>query len=84
MKTYRTYFDKKTEEMKNYWHERSDKLLKKCKKLEEESDKLNEEAEKHLSNGNELEWEECLKESIEKESYALGIKDTLRELGFIE
>lgn len=79
-----TYFDKKTNEMKNYWYKRCEKLLKKCEKLEDEADKLHEKAEEYLSDGNELEWEEALKEAIEKEYYALGVKDTLRELGFIE
>lgn len=52
----KTYFDKKTDEMKSYWYKRCEKLLKKCEKLESEADKLNEKAEEHLSNGNELEW----------------------------
>lgn len=62
----KTYFDKKTDEIKSYWYKRCEKLLKKCEKLESEADKLNEKAEVHLSNGNELEWEEALKEAIEK------------------
>ena len=78
----KTYFDKKTDEMKSYWYKRCEKLLRKCQKLESEVDKLNEKAEEHLSNGNELEWEEALKEAIEKENYALGIKEALKELGF--
>lgn len=54
----------------------------KYQQLESEADKLNEKAEDHLSNGNELEWEEAIKEAIEKENYALGIKEALKELGF--
>ena len=71
----KTYFDKN-------WYKRCEKLLRKCEKLESEADKLYEKAEEHLSNSNELEWEECLKEAIEKENYALGIKEALKELGF--
>lgn len=78
----KTYFDKKTDEIKSYWYKRCEKLLRKCEKLENEADKLNEKAEEHLSNGNELEWEEAIKEAIEKENYALGIKEALKELGF--
>lgn len=78
----KTYFDKKTDEIKSYWYKRCEKLLRKCEKLENEADNLYEKAEEHLSNSNELEWEECLKEAIEKENYALGIKEALKELGF--
>lgn len=78
----KTYFDKKTDEMKIYWYKRCEKLLEKCEKLENEADKLNEKAEEYLYDGNELEWEEAQKEAIEKENYALGIKETLKELGF--
>mgnify|MGYP002104042732 FL=1 len=78
----KTYFDKKTDEIKSYWYKRCEKLLRKCEKLENEADKLYEKAEEYLSNGNELEWEEALKEAIEKENHALGIKEALKELGF--
>lgn len=84
MSAIETYFDKKTDEMKKYWYTRCEKLLKKCEKLERESNKLYDEAEKHLSNGNELEWESCLTESIEKEQFASGVRYTLKELGFYD
>lgn len=78
----KTYFDKKTDEMKSYWYKRCEKLLRKCEKLENEADNLYKKAEEYLSNGNELEWKEALKEAIKKENYALGIKEALKELGF--
>jgi hypothetical protein len=78
----KTYFDKKVDEMKNYWYKRCERLLKKSEKLNEEADKLNEEADEHMANGNELEWEDCLKQAIEKEAFADGIMFTLKELGF--
>lgn len=59
-------------------------LLKKCNKLENESKKLYKKADKYLDNGNELEWESCWEEAIEKENRALGIKDVLKEFGFIK
>lgn len=79
-----SYFNKKITEIMNHWDKKCQKLLKKCEKLESQADKLNEEAEKHLSNGNEAEWEDCMKEAIEKESRALGIKEALKELGFVD
>lgn len=78
-----TYFDKKTNEMKRHWYGKCEKLIKKCEKLRNESDKLYEEAEEHLSNANELEWEDCLKSAIEKKSFANGIECALKELGFM-
>lgn len=32
----KTYFDKKTDEIKSYWYKRCEKLLRKCEKLENE------------------------------------------------
>lgn len=78
-----TYFDKKTDEMKKHWYKRCEKLIKQCEKLRKEADKLYEEADEHLSNANELEWEDCLKSAIEKESFADGIECALKELEFI-
>ena len=78
-----TYFDKKTNEMKNHWYKKCNTLIKQCDKLRKESDKLYEASDEHLSNGNECEWEDCLRRAIEKESFADGIECTLKELGFM-
>ena len=78
----KTYFDLKIDEIKEYWYSRCEKLHDKYEKLEDEVKYLTEKAEEHLSDGNELEWENCLKKAIKKKNYALGIKDTLKELGF--
>lgn len=79
-----TYFDKKTDEMKRHWYKKCETLLKQCERLQNEADKLYDEAEKHLEDAKELQWEECLRSAIEKENYARGIMDTLKELEFVE
>lgn len=58
-------------------------LSKKVNVLLDEGNELNAEAEKHLSNGNELEWEESKLQSVEKIAYARGIRYTLEELNLV-
>lgn len=62
---------------------RIEELLKEVDKIFDESNKLDTEAEKHLLNGNELEWEEAKIKSVEREAYAKGIKYTLKKLNLI-
>lgn len=59
-------------------------LYEKAEDYIKESIALEIEADRYLEEGNELEWEESLKDSIDKDAYARGIKDTLEMLGFIE
>ena len=58
-------------------------LLKKVNVLLDEGNELNVEAEKHLANGNELEWEEAKLQSVEKIAYAIGIRYALEELNLV-
>ncbi len=78
-----TYFDKKTDEMKRHLYKNCEKLITKARKLREEANKLSEVAEEHLANGNELEWEDALRESIEKDGFADGIEFALETLEFM-
>lgn len=56
------------------------KLIAKVKELQEEADKLANIAEEHLENGNELEWKDAFKESVEKDGFADGIEFALKTL----
>lgn len=60
-----------------------EKLLKEVNTLLDESNVLYTMSEKHLENGNELEWEETKMESVDKSAYARGIRYALEELNLI-
>ena len=62
---------------------RIEEILEKVKEMFDESHELNAEAEKHLSDGNELEWEETKTKSVEKEAYARGIEYALEKLNLV-
>lgn len=58
-------------------------LLKKINCLLNEGNELDVESEKHLANGNELEWENSKMKSVEKSAYARGIRYALEQLNLI-
>lgn len=78
-----TYIDKKINEMRKHIYTRCEKLIKEAEKLETEADRKSDEAGEHIENGNELEWEEAIKECIEKQAYADGIRHALEMLELI-